>query len=185
MRCGRSWRRSACPSSPRRRCWRAPMATSSPLTSSSSWWRRAAVLATSSPSATVSTAMASAVPNRWAQVEGSSEGNESDGQARRDLAQELHPAGVEQVDGAPDEDQRDQRAGELRDEPLAQPDDDDRRHADDDAGDRGLGQLLDDLDDVGEPPARVDADVEDLLDLRGEDLDAQAGEEARPAPTSR
>ena len=56
-----------------------PIATSSPLTSSSSSWRRAAVLATSSPSATVSTAMASAAPNRWTHVEGSSDGNESDG----------------------------------------------------------------------------------------------------------
>ena len=56
-----------------------PIATSSPLTSSSSSWRRAAVLATSRPSATVSTAMASAVPNRSAHVERSSEGNESDG----------------------------------------------------------------------------------------------------------
>ena len=63
-------------------------------------------------------------------------------QARRDLAEHRHAAGLEQVDRAADEHERDQRTGQLRGEPLAQPEDDDGRHADDDARDRGVGELL-------------------------------------------
>ena len=154
-----------------------PIATSSPLTSRSSSWRRAAELATSRPSAIVSTAMATAVPNRSTHVQKSSVGNDRSGRPDGISPSTETPPGSRMYTAPPTTTSAMSAPGSFGANRFAR-----RRIAmvettDDDARSRRIRDARDDLAHVGEPFTGVDAHVHDLLDLRRQDLDAESCQE--------